>query len=382
MRRITSGEILHAHVLASAATVASNLVEWFRLHRRDLPWRRNSDDAYSVWISEVMLQQTQAATVVPYYLLWMERWPTVTSLAAAPLDEVLAAWSGLGYYARARNIHRAAGMIVERFGGRIPSDAALLGSLPGVGLYTVGAILSIAFNRPVPAMDVNAIRVLSRLMAADGTAAGARGAMEALVTAMMSTEAARDVTQALMELGALVCLPTNPRCQECPILHLCRAAAAGRPDQWPAPRPKPKPVSVEHAAIIIHRMGTYLVARRHEMGRWGGLWEFPHRECLPNEPPEECATRAAREVVGIYASAGPCIARVRHRFTHYAVTLTAYQAGEWKGAPTAIGCADVRWAHPRELTTLALSSPQKAIVKWLLDRECAPRAGDYAEPVE
>lgn len=362
--------------------LASSIALWFRENQRSLPWRLHLDDPYSVWIAEVMLQQTQAATVAPYYLRWMERWPTVNALAKAPVDEVLAAWSGLGYYARARNLHRAATIIAERHNGSLPSDPRELAELPGIGDYTKGAILSIAFNQPFPAIDGNAMRVLSRLLASDGTGRGARQHMEATVLAMMAAASPREISQALMELGALVCLPAAPLCGCCPAAGFCLAAAAGRPDRWPERRPRPPSEAVTHAAIVLHNAGRYLMARRHSGGRWGGLWEFPRRECLPGEAPAACAERAAGEVAGMEAEAGGCIASLKHRFTRYTVTLHAYLARDWSGTPRPADCAELAWFEPGEMVSLPLSSPQRAVARALLKTAGTHGAGVWQKAVE
>ncbi|MGC8669346.1 MAG: A/G-specific adenine glycosylase [Chthonomonadales bacterium] len=359
-------EVTRADALEDAGAIASSLVRWFRMNQRDLPWRRRLDDAYSVWVSEVMLQQTQAAAVEPYYLRWMQRWPTVEALAAAPLDDVLAVWSGLGYYARARNLHRAAAIVVERFGGIVPSDPATLASLPGVGAYTKGALLSIAFNRPFPAIDGNASRVLSRLLALDASGAEARRTAAEVLTALMTAESPREISQAVMELGALVCLPAKPQCSDCPVRRFCRAADRGQPNSWPRRRCRKPVTAVTHAAIVIEANGAYLMVRRHREGRWGGLWEFPRRECMAHEAPGSCAERAAREVAGVHASSGACVASVRHRVTRYSVTLHAYRARDWTGIPEPVDCAEVAWVDAGALEQLPLSSPQRTVVRHLL----------------
>jgi A/G-specific adenine glycosylase len=255
------------------------VVGWYRAHRRDLPWRRTADP-YAIWVSEVMLQQTRIAAVLPYYRRWMGRFPTAADLAAAPLDDVLAAWSGLGYYGRARNLHRGAREVVARWGGRVPGTAAELRALPGVGRYTAGAIASIAFGEREPLVDGNVARVLARLRAIDEdvkTAPVVRRLWQ-LARELVPADAPGDFNQGLMELGQEVCTPVAPRCDLCPLAGPCAARAAGRTGELPVVARRPpdsaKPL-LRADAVWLERRGRVLLGRRRPQGLFGGLWELP-----------------------------------------------------------------------------------------------------------
>jgi A/G-specific adenine glycosylase len=254
-RNYSAGE--HAGPLAGA------LLDWFATHQRDLPWRR-SKDPYRIWVSEVMLQQTRVETVIPYYERWFAQFPTLEDLAGAPEEQVLKAWEGLGYYSRARNLAQAARDVVARYGGTVPDNPVAVEALQGVGPYTVGAILSIAYNRAIPAVDGNVMRVFSRLflIADDITQPATRQGMEELAESLIPTGQAGNFNQALMELGALVCSPTSPKCSVCPVAAFCKAREAGVAEALPvkAKAKAPRPVDVV-AAVIMHEGRVMLVRR-------------------------------------------------------------------------------------------------------------------------
>ena len=266
------------------ATVRAKLLAWYRAHRRDLPWRRRRD-AYSIWISEVMLQQTRVDTVIPYYERFLARWPDVASLAAADPDEVRAVWSGLGYYRRARLMMDAARVIVDEHAGQIPADLDALSALPGFGRYTSGAVASIAFDLPAPAVDGNVSRVLARLDAIDGdlTRGEPQRKVWSLANRLAPGESPGDFTQALIELGALICATKRPKCLLCPVSDACRARAEGRIDQIPAPRPKPTRKSVELTGLIWVCKGDVLLEKQADGGLFASLWTPPMIEGRPDD---------------------------------------------------------------------------------------------------
>lgn len=348
--------------------VRAALLGWYRSHRRDLPWR-GAGDPYAVWVSEAMLQQTQVQTVIPYFTRWMERFPTVAALAEAPLEEVLRHWAGLGYYARARNLHAAARAVVERHGGALPADAGALLALPGIGRYTAGAILSIAFGIPAPILDGNAVRVLSRLFLVEGdTSKGdVQRRLWALAEALVPEDAPGDFNQGVMELGATVCTPEAPACGACPLAGECGALAAGRVAELPQARRRPETVLVEHACAVLRENGAVLLVRRPREGLWGGLWELPRAERRPEETLAECAVRAARESVGLEVTPGARLATVRHTVTHHRITLHAVAAEAAEGTPAAVGCDAWEWV-PLDCTAgRPISAPQSRILRALLD---------------
>lgn len=327
---------------------------WFARARRDLPWRRDYDP-YGVWVAEMMLQQTQVETVLPYYRRWMARFPTLASVAAAPLAEVLKHWEGLGYYARARNLHRAAQAVVERHQGRLPETVEELTVLPGIGRYTAGAIASIAFNHPAPLVDGNVARVLSRVAALKHPARGPEGqrVLWALAQAALPPESPRAFNEALMELGALVCRPRAPECPRCPLALHCRARRLGDPEAYPV-RPRRRARLVRKGVMLLARAGQrMLVRRRPPGGLWGGLWEFPWRELHDGESPAAALRRLAAEL-GLAMDGRACAGgALVHGLTHFRLELTCFTA-HIKGYPRQNDDGGTRWVTPAELKALAL----------------------------
>jgi A/G-specific adenine glycosylase len=259
------------------AGFSQRLLDWFAFEARDLPWR-NDRSPYRVWLAEVMLQQTQVNTVVPYYERFLGRFPTVKALAAAPLEDVLKLWEGLGYYSRARNLHAAARQVVAQHGGQIPDSFEALLALPGVGRYTAGAVASIAFGQNVPAVDGNVRRVLARAFAVreDVSRSSTQRELEALAQRLLPPEQAGVFNEALMELGATVCTPRAPDCDRCPLRDLCRAHAAGEQASLPVKRPRKRTPHYDvAAAVTVGQDGRVLVAQRNADDMLGGLWEFP-----------------------------------------------------------------------------------------------------------
>ncbi len=328
------------------------LLAWYGRHRRALPWR-GTRDPYRIWVSEVMLQQTQVAAVTPYYRAFLARFPTLASLARARAADVLAAWAGLGYYRRARHLHAAARLVVREHGGRVPDRPETFGRLPGVGHYTAGAVLSIAFDHPLPALDGNVARVLARLEALPVTLRDPRGAraLQTLAQALVPTRRPGDWNQALMELGATVCVPRAPRCPECPVRRWCRASALGRPEAFPPATARRAPVRVRRAVALIERRGRLLVVRR-EGPLLAGLWEPPGVE-LGDGAPAGAALRAALADLGVRATLAPTGESVRHAITHRRI-----EAEVWRAADATVPrSARLRWVDPARpgvaLTALA-----------------------------
>ncbi len=340
------------------------LVEWYGANRRDLPWRRRQGDPYAVWVSEVMLQQTQVATALPYYERWMERFPSVRALAEADEQEVLRHWAGLGYYARARNLHRSARYVLEHFEGRLPSDSDALRSVPGIGPYSAGAILAIAYDQPAAIVDGNVARVLARTfaLADDIVSTAGKQRLWDLAERLVPASGARDYSQALMELGALVCTPRGPRCAECPMKPGCRAGASDDPTQWPKRAPRRATVRQVHGAAVIARDGRVLLGRRPGAGRWGGLWELPTAVCAEGESAEEAAVRAALELVGLTVDAAEVLGSVRHTVTHHRIELRALAVDAPHGEPEPRGYEELRWATADEVSHLAMAAPQAKLV--------------------
>jgi A/G-specific adenine glycosylase len=329
------------------------LLAWFRRHARDLPWRRTRDP-YAIWVSEVMLQQTQVATATPYYERFLARFPDVQALADAPLDAVLAAWAGLGYYRRARFLHAGAQSVVRDHAGRVPSEPAAFGALPGVGRYTMGAVLSMGFGLPLPVLDGNVARVFSRWLAeplAVRRPADARRLWDHATAAMPGGRHpaaphpdAGDWNQALMELGATVCTPRAPACPRCPVRRWCAADAAGRVAEFPPVAARRAPETVRRALVLVRDRGARVLLVRHEGALLTGLWEPPGADVPPAADPRP-ALRAALAAAGIRRSRlKDTGVRVPHTITHRRLVVEVWTAALTGPAPRA--SARRAWARP------------------------------------
>ncbi len=348
--------------------IRSQLLPWFDAHQRTLPWRSNRT-AYRVWISELMLQQTRVDQVAPYFRRFIRRFPSVRQLAAAPRQDVLKQWEGLGYYARARNLHDTARIIVHERGGRFPRDYDALQALPGIGPYTAAAIASLAFNKNHAVLDGNVIRVLARLMAYEGdTRRGAsRRELQQWADALLVRGDAARYNEAMMELGATVCLPRRPRCAECPLRRICAARRSpDGPDAYPRATPRGRvPHKEVGAAVVVNRKGEVLVAQRREKSMLGGLWEFPGGGKEPGETMEQCVARELLEELGIQVDVGSRLMIVRHAYSHFTIALHVYMARIRKGRPRALHCADWRWLPVDRLREVPYSRADLHVVERL-----------------
>ncbi len=351
----------------SPSDVSKRLLLWADRAPRNFPWRQNRDP-YVVWVSETMLQQTQIATVIPYLERWLERFPNVETLAAASLEDVLKLWEGLGYYARARNLHKAARIIVEKHGGRIPADRQALLALPGIGPYTAGAILSMAFGQDEPVLDGNVRRVLCRVFGIeeDPRRTAVERRLWNLARALIVPGRAREINEALMDLGREVCTPRRPDCHRCPVADLCVAHARGQEERLPVRVPRRKvPHYTVTAGVIWNEEGKILLAQRPHDGLLGGLWEFPGGKVEPGETLEECLQRELREELGIEVEVKDPVGAVDHAYSHFRITLHAFHCRHVAGEPRAIGVADWRWVRPEEIRQYPLSRADVKIVELL-----------------
>ncbi len=346
----------------------ARLLAWYDAHARDLPWRTapgEAPDPYRVWLSEVMLQQTRVETVKPYFARWLDRFPTLEVLAEAPLDEVLKAWEGLGYYSRARNFHRAVREVAGSRAGEIPADPESFRALPGVGRYTAGAVMSIAFGREEPIVDGNVRRVFARWT---DDPEPREAELWRLAEALVPGERPGDLNQALMELGATVCTPRSPRCGECPVRAHCAAFAAGTQERRPLPK-KAKPVPHEHTAVaVVERAGRFLLARRPLDARLGGMWEFPGTLRARGERDGAAAERAVREGLGLSVRAGNLVGVVDHGFTHVRVSYHAVRCSFLSGEERLLAYDARAWTTPEEMERLALPLAQRKIAALATER--------------
>ncbi len=345
-------------------TLNDNLIAWFEAHKADLPWR-HTQDPYAIWLSEIMLQQTQVTTVIPYYGRFLAHFPTVSDLATAPLNEVLKLWEGLGYYSRARNLHRAAQKVVEDFGGTFPTSVDELLTLPGIGRYTAGAIGSLAFGLDVPVLDGNVIRILTRLfdIAEDVSLSATQNALWSLAGEILPVGRAGLWNEGLMELGRRICTPKSPDCPACPIAEHCTARARRIQHERPVKKRKSKIPHFDVTAAVIRRAdGCILIAQRPADGMLGGLWEFPGGKREPGESLPDCLRREIREELGIDIEVGAQIGTVRHAYSHFRITLYAFQCDYISGKPQAIQCADWAWVTLDELDQYAFPITDQKII--------------------
>jgi A/G-specific adenine glycosylase len=346
------------------------LLRWFRKNARDLPWRRTTD-AYAIWVAEIMLQQTQSETVKPYYHRFLTRFPTVRRLARARLDTVLKLWEGLGYYSRARNLHQAAKKIVRDFDGRLPQTKHELLRLPGVGLYTAGAIASIAFGRDEPLVDGNVTRVLCRLfrIRRDPRSSAIRSKLWGLAEALLPAGKAGSFNQALMELGATVCLPRNPRCQDCPLGRICSAREHAEQEKLPRRASKKPPPRHKVVVGIIYKNGRILIDKRKPNGLLGGLWEFPGGKVRKGESLEGAVRREVREELGVTVQIVRPLVTVQHAYSHFSVTLHTFECVYTAGKPRCNTCVDYKWVYPKQLKNYAFPAANKKIIAALRGRD-------------
>lgn len=338
----------------------TSILNWYMENKRDLPWR-NTSDPYKIWISEIMLQQTRVDTVIEYYLRFIDRFPDVQTLAEAPMEEVLNFWKGLGYYSRAKNLHKAANLIMTRHAGKFPETYEEIACLPGIGAYTAGAILSIAYNQPYPAVDGNVLRVIARLegLEADITQEKTKKTVSRLVQDMIPEGRAGDFTQSLMELGALVCIPSGPRCEECPVRNLCTAFRNESQNVLPVRKKSGQPVpEFLFWVAVVEEKGRILLEYRKDETLLGQLWGLPMVEKGMDTTLEEQMLKK----YGIWLMRGEVLGEVSHVFSH-----RIWQMEVIKCSPAAEGPASpaLYWADPEEWMDLAIPTAFQKVLKLL-----------------
>lgn len=347
---------------------AWRILAWYQQHARNLPWRTPAGqksghpDSYAVWVSEIMLQQTRVEAVIPYFARWMKRFPTLQALAAAPQQDVLAAWEGLGYYSRARNLHRAAQIVLAEHGGQLPHDIAKLRKLPGIGRYTAAAIASIAFGQDVATLDGNLKRVFARVfnisLPADSTEG--ENALWNLAETHLPPGRASDYNQALMDLGATICLPQNPRCLLCPVQEICLARQAGNQQQRPVTKPKTRVPRKRKAAAVIVLDGKALLNRRPAGGLLGGLWEFPAAEVEDDSAPS--LMTAIETSYALKVTPLTRLPEIHHAYTHFHLRETPWLCQLTEPPPQS---SALQWVPLSELESYPMGKIDRQIARQL-----------------
>ncbi len=339
-----------------------SLLAWYRREGRDLPWR-NLRDPYAIWIAEIMLQQTQVKTVIPYYERWLSQFPSVEALASADLQQVLKAWQGLGYYARARNLHKAAQMIVQQYQGVFPPQLEAVLELPGIGRTTAGGILSAAFNLPLSILDGNVKRVLARLMALTVPPGKALKSLWELSDTLLDPKHPQAFNQAIMDLGATVCLPKTPNCSQCPWTTHCQAYLFNLQHQIPMREAaSPLPHKIIGVAVIWNEQGQILIDKRPAKGLLGGLWEFPGGKLEADETLEDCIRREIQEELAIEIEVGSHLITIEHAYTHFKVTLNVYHCRHLSGEPQPLECDEIRWVTLDEIEQFPFPKANEKII--------------------
>ena len=341
------------------------LLRWFKKNGRDLPWRK-TQDPYAIWVSEIMLQQTQVDTVIPYYQKFLKSFPTVHHLAKANLSKILKVWEGLGYYSRARNLHRASKIIVNHFQGKIPNNLRDLLSLPGIGRSTAGAILSFAYNKEAPILDGNVKRVLSRLFAISGSKAKTERLLWGISEFLIPKGRSNPFNQALMDLGSMLCTPKDPQCPHCPLQNFCKGKASGDPERYPTKGPKKRIPHINAISAVIQRDGKVLLNRRPPKGLLGGLWEFPNWKIEEKKRLRLRLRNYVKKNMGMNVKVKEPIGTFRQTYSHFSLTLHAYRCqpitGKGKG----------RWVPLQGLDTLPMSRIHRKIANTILSKVKLP----------
>jgi A/G-specific adenine glycosylase len=349
---------------------SEQVLSWYTRQGRKLPWR-GSLNPYAIWVSEIMLQQTRVETVIPYFDRWMERFPSIAHLAAASEQQVLSAWEGLGYYSRARNLHKAARMVMEENGGNLPAELSALRRLPGIGRYTAGAIVSMAFGQDVATLDANIRRVLARVFDVSQAADSVAGEdiLWRLAESNLPKGLAGDFNQALMDLGATICLSKRPRCLICPVTGFCQAYRLGIQEQRPVLKPKAVVPHYTVTAAVIRREGKVLLARRPSKGLLGGMWEFPGGKTEQGETLEECLKREIQEELDAHIQVGEPFGVYQHAYTHFRITLHAFFCQLIDTEPKPIEAAELVWVSLNELQHYPMGKVDRQIARKLVLRE-------------
>ena len=349
--------------------IQRKLLAWYDKTKRDLPWR-NTKDPYSIWVSEIMLQQTQVKTVIPYYERWIKTLPTIDKLANAPEQKILKLWEGLGYYSRAKNLKKSAKIICKEMNGKLPNTVKNLQNLPGIGRYTAGAISSIAFGLKAPVLDGNVKRVLSRLFCINknGTTSAFENCLWGKAEDLLPVRRPGDFNQALMELGATVCMPASPICQQCPLRTICKAFLKNKVNEFPPSKKKISSKKIEVSAGIIIKNKKVYIQQRVKNGLMGGLWEFPGGKREQGESPEECLKREIKEELRVNVVSLNKVMTIKHTYTQFRVTLTVFNCKLQKKQIRPDGCEQWKWVSLSNLKKYPFPAANVKIVKYLTEK--------------
>ena len=342
--------------------IQTKLLRWYKKNRRKLPWRTNRDP-YAIWVSEIMLQQTQVSTVIPYYQKFLKSFPTVRHLAKADLSKILKVWEGLGYYSRARNLHRASRMVFDQFHGKIPDQANDLLTLPGIGRYTAGAILSIAFDQEAPILDGNVKRVFSRLYAIAGRPDKTEAHLWHLSESLIPKGEAASFNQGLMDLGATICTPKEPQCLRCPLRDLCKGRASGDPERFPTKILKKKIPHIEALAAVIQEDGQVLLRQRPPHGLLGGLWEFPNWPNGGKEDLREYLRDKVKGELGLSVRTKEPIGSFHQTFSHFKLALFVFHCRRLNGKGRG------KWVPIKNLSDFPMSRIHRRIANLISNRK-------------
>lgn len=346
------------------------LLEWYHQNKRAMPWR-NTTDPYKIWVSEIMLQQTRVDTVIPYYNRFLESFPTVTDLAAADQQDVLKLWEGLGYYSRGRNLHQAAKTVVEKFDGNIPSDPKKITSLKGIGPYTSAAILSIAFNKKFAVVDGNVLRVLTRFFGIENDirSSKTKNEIQKIADSIIPESTPADFNQAIMELGATICKPRRPLCDQCPLSTECAAYNSAQTEKIPYKSPAKK-IPHHHIGVglIVNSKNELLIALRPNEAMLGGLWEFPGGKKEDDESIKTTVKRELREELGVDVAVYDEFHQLKHAYSHFKITLHAYWCEITSGTPKPKSSKELKWVTLGEIDRFPFPKANKSLIERLQKR--------------
>ena len=352
----------------SKKPLQKKLLDWYQKEKREMPWRNNRNP-YRILVSEFMLQQTKVKTVIPYFERWMKSFPTLQKLARARESTVLKHWEGLGYYSRARNLKKTAQIILHDHSGKVPESMSEILKLPGVGRYTAGAVLSIAFGKKVPVLDGNVKRVLSRifLLNENGRTRKSENILWEVMENLLPESETGNFNQAFMELGATLCLPINPRCLLCPLKNNCKAQKTGQQNLYPKKNKKTPPIKIDVSAAVILQHNKIYIQRRKFGGLMGGLWEFPGGKFLSGESPEQCLHREIKEELGITLHIDEKLMIIKHCYTRFRVTLHVFLCQINSGRVSPTQCDEWNWIKAEELDKYPFPAANVKIVKFIMN---------------